>query len=57
MPDLNPEAMTLVSDGFMLNLSSVLLRLCQPFCSSKNMNKCLKVDPTYCAVEVSYFFY
>ncbi|XP_012254969.2 ubiquitin conjugation factor E4 A [Athalia rosae] len=40
-----------VSDGFMLNLSSVLLRLCQPFCSKLNDSKLLRIDPTYCSVE------
>lgn len=41
-----------VSDGFMLNLSTVLLRLCQPFCTKLNDAKLLKIDPTYCSVEV-----
>lgn len=49
----------IVSDGFMLNLNSVLLKLCDPFSSIdlKNgvNNKLLKIDPTYCAVEVSLF--
>ncbi|XP_046484062.1 ubiquitin conjugation factor E4 A [Neodiprion pinetum] len=40
-----------VSDGFMLNLSSILLRLCQPFCTKLNDSKLLKIDPTYCSVE------
>lgn len=39
---------TTVSDGFMLNLSNILLRLCQPF-SKYSDEKILKVDPTYCA--------
>ncbi|XP_008212773.1 ubiquitin conjugation factor E4 A [Nasonia vitripennis] len=43
--------LTTVSDGFMLNLGNVLLRLCQPFCSKPNDTKILKVDPTYCAAE------
>lgn len=38
----------LASDGFMLNLSSVLLRLCRPF-SSPNCPKLSLIDPTYCA--------
>ncbi|XP_057320961.1 ubiquitin conjugation factor E4 A [Microplitis mediator] len=38
-----------VSDGFMLNLGNVLLRLCQPFCTLK---KIPKIDPTYCAAAV-----
>lgn len=41
-----------VSDGFMLNLATVLLRLCQPFCGKLNDPKVLKIDPTYCATEV-----
>ncbi|CAB3221992.1 unnamed protein product [Arctia plantaginis] len=39
-----------VSDGFMLNLGAVLLQLCQPFCTSADDPKALKIDPTYCAV-------
>ncbi|GLH02118.1 Ubiquitin conjugation factor E4 A [Gryllus bimaculatus] len=42
-----------VSDGFILNLSSVLLHLCQPFCSDLKDVKLLKIDPTYCAVNVN----
>jgi ubiquitin conjugation factor E4 A len=41
-----------VSDGFMLNLGNVLLKLCQPFCSKPNDIKILKIDPTYCSAEV-----
>lgn len=37
-----------VSDGFMLNLGSVLLCLCQPFSLPKS-SKLALVDPTYCA--------
>ncbi|KAJ9594013.1 hypothetical protein L9F63_014573, partial [Diploptera punctata] len=44
---------TCVSDGFMLNLSSVLLRLCQPFSSDYSDPKLLRIDPTYCAVKVN----
>ena len=43
---------TTVSDGFMLNLGNVLLRLCHPFCSKPNDIKILKIDPTYCIAEV-----
>ncbi|XP_063973591.1 ubiquitin conjugation factor E4 A [Diachasmimorpha longicaudata] len=39
------------SDGFMLNLGNVLLRLCQPFCLKYDDPKILKIDPTYCAAE------
>lgn len=35
------------SDGFMLNLSSVLLKLCKPFCKPYSP-KLLKVDPRFC---------
>lgn len=47
-----------VSDGFMLNLSNVLLKLCQPFCDNLQPNdvRILKVDPTYCAAVVRKIF-
>ena len=35
------------SDGFFMNLLSVLLRLCKPFCEPGS-TKLLKVQPTYC---------
>ncbi|XP_029162873.1 ubiquitin conjugation factor E4 A [Nylanderia fulva] len=41
-----------VSDGFMLNVGNVLLRLCQPFCVKFNDTKIPKIDPTYCSAEV-----
>jgi len=44
-----------VSDGFMLNVGNVLLRLCQPFCIKLNDAKVPKIDPTYCSAEVSFF--
>lgn len=47
----NPAFMNSVSDGFMLNLANITLRLCQPFCTNLNDGKILKVDPTYCAVS------
>ncbi|XP_050447919.1 ubiquitin conjugation factor E4 A [Cataglyphis hispanica] len=40
-----------VSDGFMLNMGNVLLRLCQPFCVKFNDTKIPKIDPTYCSAE------
>ncbi|XP_072750116.1 ubiquitin conjugation factor E4 A [Anoplolepis gracilipes] len=40
-----------VSDGFMLNVGNVLLRLCQPFCVKFNDTKIPKIDPTYCCAE------
>lgn len=46
-PELNPASYTSTTDGFMIQFSNVLVRLCQPFCSE---TKILKVDPTYCAV-------
>ncbi|KAJ8971505.1 hypothetical protein NQ314_000667 [Rhamnusium bicolor] len=49
-PELNPANYTVVTDGFMINMCNVLLRMCQPFCSNFKDNKILKVDPTYCAV-------
>lgn len=41
-----------VSDGFMLTVGNVLLRLCQPFCVKFNDTKIPKIDPTYCSAEV-----
>ncbi|KAL6256533.1 hypothetical protein P5V15_012646 [Pogonomyrmex californicus] len=41
-----------VSDGFMLNIGNVLLRLCQPFCAKLNDTKVPKIDPTYCSAEM-----
>lgn len=41
-----------VSDGFMVNLGTVLLQLCHPFCSPKSP-KLLKIDPTYCTAVVT----
>ncbi|XP_030751488.1 ubiquitin conjugation factor E4 A isoform X2 [Sitophilus oryzae] len=49
-PELNPANYTTVSDGFMINFCSILLRLCRPFCSNFKEKKILKVDPTYPAV-------
>lgn len=46
-------ALTSVSDGFMMNLCGVLIRLCKPFTNPKQISKLLRVDPTYCAVEVN----
>ena len=46
------ESSWVVSDGFMLNLETVLLKLCQPFCTKPDDPKILKIDPTYCAAEV-----
>lgn len=43
---------SIVSDGFMLNLCNVMLRLCQPFCDSPDDPKLLKIDPSYCCAEV-----
>ena len=45
-----------VSDGFMINLLQVLLKMCQPFCNDLNILKVLKVDPSYCALTVSIDF-
>lgn len=52
-PELNPAIYTNVTDGFMINMCNLLLRLCQPFCSKVKDERILKVDPTYCAVPVS----
>ncbi|XP_014486144.1 PREDICTED: ubiquitin conjugation factor E4 A [Dinoponera quadriceps] len=43
-------AILCVSDGFMLNMGNVLLRLCQPFCKLKD-DRVPKIDPTYCGAE------
>lgn len=48
--DINPSALTCVSEGFMLNLGAIMFRLCLPFCKRNNESKSLKIDPTYCAV-------
>ena len=45
-----------VSDGFMLNLSGVLLHFCIPFSAGEKNPKLFKIDPRYTAcsdVEVS----
>lgn len=49
--EINLGSVLSVSDGFMLNLENVLLKLCQPFCSRPNEPKVLKIDPTYCAAN------
>ncbi|KAK2589180.1 hypothetical protein KPH14_001996 [Odynerus spinipes] len=51
--DIGFGASVCVSDGFMLNLGSVLLRLCQPFCIKVDEIKVPKINPTYCAVEAA----
>ncbi|XP_050589401.1 ubiquitin conjugation factor E4 A [Bombus affinis] len=51
--DVTFNSMLCVSDGFMLNLGNVLLRLCQPFCIKQNDPKVPKIDPTYCAADVN----
>ncbi|XP_067010286.2 ubiquitin conjugation factor E4 A [Anabrus simplex] len=44
---------TCVSDGFMINLSAILLHLCHPFSANPNDVKLLRIDPTYCAATAS----
>lgn len=39
------------SDGFMLNLSALLLRFCRPICQGVGNPKILKISPTYTSVE------
>ncbi|KAK9296316.1 hypothetical protein QLX08_009645 [Tetragonisca angustula] len=51
--DVSFSSMLCVSDGFMLNLGNMLLRLCQPFCIKQNDSKVPKIDPTYCAVDIN----
>lgn len=54
LPELNiPNANNTVSDGFMINLNCIFMRFCQPFCSTQTQRKVLKVDPTYCAINVT----
>ncbi|KAJ8722101.1 hypothetical protein PYW08_004503 [Mythimna loreyi] len=48
--EVSAATLSTVSDGFMLNLGAVLLHLCQPFCTSADDPKALKIDPTYGAV-------
>ncbi|XP_046680072.1 ubiquitin conjugation factor E4 A isoform X3 [Homalodisca vitripennis] len=47
------DTLNCVSDGFMLNLSGVLLRLAEPFIADIQNLKWLKIDPTYPAAKVS----
>lgn len=54
--EVSQGAAQTVSDGFMLNLGNVLLKLCEPFCKI-NGDKILRIDPTYCAVEVTIFIF
>ncbi|EFN84625.1 ubiquitin conjugation factor E4 A [Harpegnathos saltator] len=49
--DMGLAPLLCVSDGFMLNVGNVLLRLCQPFCVKSNDDKIPKIDPTYCSAE------
>jgi len=42
---------TLASDGFMLNLGSVLLRFCTPFTEDKNRME--RINPRYCSTPSS----
>ncbi|XP_060803282.1 ubiquitin conjugation factor E4 A isoform X1 [Amyelois transitella] len=48
--EVSAATLNCVSDGFMLNLGAVLLQLCQPFCTTADDPKSLKIDPTYPAV-------
>ncbi|KAJ0176606.1 hypothetical protein K1T71_007785 [Dendrolimus kikuchii] len=50
--EISAATLSCVSDGFMLNLGAVLLQLCQPFCTSPDDPKSLKIDPTYGAVPL-----
>lgn len=53
--NIETSMLTLISDGFAINLSAVLLRLCQPFISNTDNPKLLKIDPTYCAAKVKLY--
>lgn len=48
----SPDSLSCVSDGFMLNLSAVLIRLAQPFIKNIESQKYLHIDPTYHAAKV-----
>lgn len=50
LPNIGP--FNTVGDGMMINLLTVLMEFCQPFCSPDTEIKVLKVDPTYSAVKV-----
>lgn len=46
-----PEIFQLyASDAFFLNLGTVLVKLCQPFCKPRSA-KLLTFNPTYCALK------
>lgn len=53
LDNLSLDTLSCVSDGFMLNLCAVLLRLSQPFTVNKDNPRLLKIDPTYPAAKVS----
>jgi len=55
--NIETSMLQFISDGFAINLSAVLLRLCQPFISNTESPKLLKIDPTYCAVKVRTNYY
>lgn len=46
------DVLNSVSDGFMINLTAILLHLSQPFISESTNVKLLKIDPTYSAAKV-----
>lgn len=45
------DSLSSVSDGFMLNLCAVLIRLAQPFITNIESQKYLRIDPTYHAAK------
>ncbi|GJQ83288.1 hypothetical protein Trydic_g8880 [Trypoxylus dichotomus] len=49
LPNVGP--FNTVSDGMMINLLTVIMEFCQPFCCPDNELKVLRIDPTYCAVK------
>ena len=38
----------ILSSGYMLNFSAVLVQLCQPFFGTAPNSKLAKIDPSYC---------
>lgn len=47
------DVLNSVSDGFMINLTSILLHFSHPFTSESTNSKLLMIDPTYPAAMVS----
>ncbi|CAH0391008.1 unnamed protein product [Bemisia tabaci] len=46
-------SLSIVGDGFAMNLSALLLKLSEPFIRNVKDPKLFKIDPTYCAVKIT----